>query len=94
MRIVSIPKLMNDKPALRLVEFYEKLGWDQKAFVDNSKVVMTEEDWNVLVSKEIEYANKMEPGSGLQIGLMWMNQGPSGGGNIPGKVKLLPGWLS
>ena len=52
---------------------------------------MTEEDWNVLVSKEIEYANKIEPGSGLQIGLMWMNQGPSGGGDIPGKRLAIAG---
>ena len=39
MRIVSIPRLMNDKPALRLVEFYEKLGWDQKPLLTIPKLL-------------------------------------------------------
>ncbi len=89
-----IPELSEEQPAMRLIEFYNKLGWDRKATVDTSKVVMTKEDWELLVENEIKYANECEIGSGTEIGLLWMDRGPRGDGNTPGKVKLLPGWLS
>jgi hypothetical protein len=94
MKTVSIPKLKNDDPALRMVEFYEELGWDQKSNIDTSKIILTDDDWRNIVKGEIRHANTVESGLGLSIGLLWMNQGPTGGGDTPGKVKLLAGWLS
>ncbi len=92
MKTVSIPELKNEDPVLRLSEFYEELGWDRKSSIDTSKVIITEDDWGAIVDKEIKHADEIESGSGLLIGLLWMNQGPSGWGDTPGKVKLLAGW--
>lgn len=96
-----IPELEAVNPEERLVEFYQKLGWDGKAVVDTSRVRLTLEDWMCLIENERQFARNQADGdsavvakAGLKAGLFWMNYGPSGDGQTPGRVELLPGWLA
>lgn len=93
-----IPELTRDNPADRLVEFYEKLGWNTEDIIDPQKIKMYRDDLLKLVDAEIEHARKMqnkssEPNSELLVGFLWMNKGPSGSGGTPGMVELHPGWV-
>jgi hypothetical protein len=99
MRIEPIPTLTAELPGDRLVEFYKKLGWDGESMVDPAKVRLCEKDWQDLVGAEMERAKKLypdvSPGTvAFEVGFLWVNKGPSSGGNTPGMVELLPGWCS
>ncbi|SMB96855.1 hypothetical protein SAMN00808754_1691 [Thermanaeromonas toyohensis ToBE] len=94
----AIPVLEKEHPAERLGEFYRKLGWDGKKVVDPTKVKMHRDDFTRLVQAEMERAYHYWPQVprsriALEVGFLWMNQGPSSDGEVPGMVELLPGWL-
>ena len=97
-KTVPIPELTAEKPADRLVELYRKVGWDEKnAIVDPCKIRLTESDHQRLLSQEKEHAKKAFPEIpkleiAFGINMLWLNTGPSGGGNTPGMVELHEGW--
>lgn len=96
MKIVNIPNLTTTDPAERLVEFYRQLGWDGERELDPKLVRMTREDAMTLLEQEIKHARELAPGDptvARQVGLLWMNWGPSCQGSTSGKVELLPGWV-
>lgn len=93
----SIPKLTEQEPADRLMEFYRKLGWDGDRVLDPTLVRLHESDIEKIVAEEMDHAKHVVKGvSDLDIavgvGFLWVNRGPSGGGGVPGFVELHPGW--
>jgi hypothetical protein len=91
-KLKPIPKeLQGDNPLARLLDFFKQLGWSGEEYVDGTKVRLTREDYVKITEKELELAKNLD--ERIQIAMMWMNQGPSGSGQHPGKVELHEGWL-
>jgi len=94
-----IPELAEELPGDRLVEFFRRLGWDGKRGVDPALVKLHEADWRRIVGEEMERAKETCRGQAspseiaVGVGFLWMNWGPSGGGNTRGMVELHPGWI-
>lgn len=96
MKVVNIPTLTAADSAERLVEFYRRLGWNGERELDPKLVRMTREDAMTLLEQEMKHARETVPGDptiAAQVGLLWMNWGPSSQGETPGRVELLPGWI-
>lgn len=96
MKIVNIPTLTAVDSAERLIEFYLQLGWDGKSELDPMLVRLTREDAMALLDAELQHARRLRPNDPIamaQIGLLWMNWGPSCQGSTPGKVELHAGWM-
>lgn len=96
---VPIPELTAKLPNERLMEFYEKIGWDRQCTLDPMKVRITRQDHMKLYENEMEHALKEIKDASpsdikLSVGFLWMNNGPSCEGETPGMVELLPGWMT
>lgn len=97
-KLVPIPELTAKEPAERLVEFYRKIGWDQQKTLDPSLIKLTEQDWKQMLEAEQAHAKAVHPEIHetdvyVSVGMLWMNSGPSGGGQTPGIVEIYPGWV-
>lgn len=97
MEVKPIPKLEEKHPAIRLLEFYRRLGWDGNSKVYPELVRLTHEDWQKMLGEEMEQARRFfrddYPDPGLAWAMEWINRGPSNEGKTPGMVELLPGWV-
>ena len=91
MKLKPIPELQGDNPLDRLLNFFKQLGWSVEEYVDGTKVKLTREDCIKLKERELALVENID--ERIKITMMWMNWGPSGSGQHPGKVELHKGWL-
>ncbi|MDI3519241.1 MAG: hypothetical protein PWQ34_1388 [Caldanaerobacter sp.] len=88
-----LKKLDNNlNPYVKLIRFYELLGWDREKELDPTKVILNEKDLETLLKSEMENAEKF----GLtpwEVGFLWLNKGPEGDDSVEeGMILLKDDW--
>ena len=90
-------KILVDKPEYRggnvmdiIINFFDDLGRKKGAYVQPTKIVMNEKDWQNM----FEFALSKHPTDDrVSVGFCFINKSPSGDENVPrGKVRLEEGW--
>lgn len=93
--LIDMPVAFEDfqKGTSSLLDFYAKLGWDcEKQLIGPRKIVLNSEDANEAMTYLMSSGETVEEQA--QLGLFWMNQGPSHSPDMPkGKVRLEAGWV-
>lgn len=93
-----VPELTEVDSSDRLQEFYRKLGWDEQQVLKPTLVKMHDADLNKIISGELAHAREIfadvsDLDIALGVSFLWLNKGPSAGGNVSGYVELHPGWV-
>lgn len=99
MNVIVVPKLDNilsEEIGGTMVNLYkyikDELKIKGRVDVDPRHIIMNEEDLKELI---FDIQSNFFKDDHLKIGLMWMNQGPSGSNNIPrGKIYLYEGCMT
>ena len=72
-----------------MLNFFEDLGRKKGAYVQPTKVILNEKDWQDM----FEFALSKHPNDRVELGFCFINKSPSGDKNVPeGKVRLEDGW--
>lgn len=100
-----IPELTGQHPFDRLLNFYWELGWNAERKGINPKLVkIYADDLEKIITQEIDHAKHVKkhvkhavkdvktPDIAEYVVSLWMSNGPSNEGSIPGFVELHPGW--